>query len=209
MTILIADDHKVFADGVSALLQSRLPSVEKICVASSADEVRMLFLQNDISIAFVDIEFGQDDGRDVAKALGKQYPNCQFVALSSHDEPAIISSALKGAFGGYILKTDSLDTIVECIDKVQSGERFISPNSSVSLLNEAVGVKSKRLVPTLTKREKEVIACIANEMSSKEIAEHLFISEKTVEAHRANLMLKLDAKNAAGLIKRAFEYGLL
>lgn len=206
--LVIADDHSVFADGLALLLQQG-GVADAIQVCDNAQALRELFARQSFTLALVDIEFGKDDGRDVAKALKQQYPNTQFVALSSHSETGIIKSALKGAFSGYLLKTDVLDTIKECIQTVCYGGEFISPNTGAALLNDITGNGQTPTLPKLTQREQEVLSCIAKEMSSKEIAQHLFLSEKTVEAHRSNLMLKLDVKNVAGLIRRAFEVGLL
>lgn len=209
INILLADDHKVFADGLAGLLQQHTDNIDDIFIAGNKTDTLLLFQKHTIHVAFIDIEFGKDDGRKVAVELSQKYPDCKYVALSSHAEPSIIKSALKGAFNAYILKTDSLETIINCIEHVLSGEKFISPDSGTTLLNELAGNTQKSLTPKLTKREKEILESIAKEMSTKDIAAHLFISEKTVEAHRSNLMMKLDAKNAAGLIRRAFETGLL
>lgn len=209
MNILIADDHKMFADGLATLLNKKTKDINDIYIASNATEAFKHFEDSEIGVAFIDIEFGKDDGREIATQLFNYYPSCKYIALSSHSEPRIITSSLKGAFSGYILKTDSLDTILKCIDSVASGEKFISPDSGVSLLNDLKNTSSKGLVPRLTKREREVLDCIAQEMNTKQIATHLYISEKTVEVHRSNLMLKMDVKNVAGLIRRAFETGLL
>ncbi len=207
INIALADDHRVFAEGLASLLQKS--TIQNIYMATNSSELSSIMEHHAIDLAFVDIEFGKDDGRAVVKNLAKIHTDCKYIALSSHGEPGIIKSALKGAFDGYILKTDSLATIIECIDKVLSGEKYISPDSGTHLLNEISGIKTNTTIPKLTKREKEVLDCVAKEMSTKEIAAHLYISEKTVEVHRGNLMLKLDAKNAAGLIKKAFDHGLI
>lgn len=207
--IALADDHRVFADGLASLLQKSDVPIQGIHIATNSSELSAILENNPIDVALVDIEFGKDDGRQVAKSMAQAHPDCKYIALSSHGESGIIKSALKGAFSGYILKTDSLPTIIECIQKVLDGATYISPDSGTHLLNDISGNKNNSSLPKITKREKEVLDCVAKEMSTKEIATHLYISEKTVEAHRSNLMLKLDAKNAAGLIKRAFDNGLL
>ena len=209
INILIADDHRIFADGLAALLKKNADYITTIYIAENGNEVIDLLAAHHIALVFLDIEFGKEDGRELAAILSQKYPDCKYVALSSHSEPRIIKSSLKGAFHGYILKTDSLNTIIQCIEIVLKGEKFISPNSGTTLLNELSGNSTKSFVPKLTKRELQILECIAKEMSTRDIAVHLFISEKTVEAHRSNLMLKLDVKNAAGLIRRGFETGLL
>lgn len=209
INILIADDHKVFADGLQALLKEQAVQVKDVYVASDAATATKILVSTKIAIAFIDIEFGETDGRMLAAELSKKNNETQYIALSSHSEPQIIKSALKGAFRGYILKTDSLATIISCIDDVLAGKTFVSPDCNTALLNDVTGNTAKSFVPKLTRREKEVLECIAGEMSTKDIAAHLFISEKTVEVHRSNLMLKMDVKNMAGLIRRAFETGLL
>lgn len=207
MNIIIADDHKIFAEGLASLLKINA-DIETVVVATDVELHRAL-KEKQFGVAIIDIELGETDGRDVAKKAIKSHPDCKYVALSSHSEPTIIKSALKGAFNGYVLKTDSLDTIIKCIHTVIKGETFVSPHTSVKLINDASGTTTKNFIPKLTRREKEVLECIAKEMNTKEIAVHLFISEKTVEVHRGNLMLKLDAKNMAGLMRRAYKLGLL
>lgn len=208
ISIVIADDHKVFAEGLAGLLTQHA-GISDVRIAENSEVLQHIFTESVPDIAFIDIEYGTTDGREEAAQLKTEYPRCKYIALSSHSEPTVIKSSLKGAFDGYVLKTDSLDTIVGGIDKVLAGETFISPDSSHVLLDDVAGKKSKSFLPKLTSREKEVLDCIAREMSTKEIARHLFISDKTVEVHRSNLMLKMDAKNAAGLIRKAFETGLL
>ena len=209
INILIADDHGIFADGLAVLLKKNADYITTIYIAENGNEVIDLLAAHHITLVFLDIEFGKEDGRQLAAILSQKHPECKYVALSSHSEPRIIKSSLKGAFHGYILKTDSLNTIIQCIEIVLKGGKFISPNSGTTLLNELSGNSTKSFVPKLTKRELQILECIAKEMSTRDIAVHLFISEKTVEAHRSNLMLKLDVKNAAGLIRRGFETGLL
>lgn len=209
MNIVIADIHEIFAEGLAVLLKKHAPQSEQIFVATNSTDTTGLFKEHDICLAFIDVELGNDDGRDIAGELSKKYPACKFIAITNRAEPAIIKSSLKGPFDAYILKTDSLEDMIDGIKTVLNDETFISPGSSNTLLNSAKGHKPQTLMPTLTKREKEILDHIAAEMSTKEIAAHLHISEKTVEVHRSHIMIKLNARNTAGIIVRAFELGIL
>lgn len=209
LNIVIADIHKVFAEGLAALLKNNAADAWHVHIITNRNDTLRFFEHNETDIAFIDIDLNEEKYNQLADQLGKIQPACKYIALTNNNKPDIIKSSLKGPFDAYILKTDCFDNIKDCITTVLSEEKYISPDCSTTLLNEISHNTNNTSAPYLTKREKEVLRYIANEMSSKEIANELFISEKTVEVHRSNLMLKLDAKNAPGLIRRSFETGLL
>lgn len=110
---------------------------------------------------------------------------------------------------GYVLKTSGADTIINAIRLAMKGETFIDPALKEKLVQESLHAKDTAPVPQLTRREKEVLELIASNFSSQEIADQLYLSKRTIDNHRINLLVKLDVKNSATLIKKAMQLGLI
>ena len=158
-----------------------------------------------------DISLGEEDGREVIKNIRKKCPTSKIIAISSHDNPRIIKSAYKAGADTYLLKTTPVPEIIHCIKSLMNGEEFMSL-SVQKILNQHLknsGGIQKSQFPLLSDRELEVLTLIIEEHTSKEIAEKLFLSEHTVESHRANLFYKFDAKNLAGLVIKAVRAGIV
>lgn len=205
MYVLLADDHTIVLDGLELLL-STFDFVKK--VNKAVDETTLCdILENNPmpDVILLDIVFGSSDGREICKKLKKQYSTIKLIALTSYSDNSTVKSSIQAGFDGYLLKSEDRNTVMEALQKVVQGEKFFSPQVKNAFFQQSVS-KNK---PTLTKREEEVLRLIIDEKTTKEIAEELFISEKTVENHRSNLMLKLDAKNMAGLVKKAISAGLV
>lgn len=204
MRVLIADDHKIFLDGLELLL-STFGFVTTVCQACSREELSALLAREPVDIVLLDIAFGKADGREICKDLKKTHPHLKLIALTSHGDMATVKSAVSAGFDGYLLKSESRDTILQALQLVAEGEQFFSPQVKDVFFRQGVAHHKA----ALTKRELEILQLIVDEKTIKEIAEALFVSEKTVENHRANLMLKLDARNMAGLVKKALTLGYL
>lgn len=205
MYVLLADDHTIVLDGLELLL-STFDFVKK--VNKAVDEQTLYsVMENDTipDVIVLDVVFGSSDGRELCKKLKKQYPGIRLIALTSYSDTSTVKSSIQAGFDGYLLKSEDRNTVMEALQKVVQGEQFFSPQVKSVFFQQSVS-KNK---PKLTKREVEVLRLIMDEKTTKEIAEELFISEKTVENHRSNLMLKLDAKNMAGLVKKAISAGLV
>lgn len=205
MYILLADDHTIVLDGLELLL-STFDFVKKVNTA--VDETTLYNVMEDQpmpDIILLDIVFGSSDGRELCKKLKKQYPGIKLIALTSYSDIPTVKSSIHAGFDGYLLKSEDRQTVMQALQSVAQGEQFFSPQVKNAFFQQSV-TKNK---PALTKREEDVLRLIIDEKTTKEIAEELFISEKTVENHRANLMLKLDAKNMAGLVKKAISTGLV
>ena len=153
-------------------------------------------------------------GIEVAKRLYVEYPNVKVIALSMYNEESIVSEMLKNGAQGYILKNTGRTELVQAIETVALGQTYFSKEVTETimggLLKKNVPRKSDLfLIPKLSLREKEVLALILKEYTTPEIAEKLFISMKTAESHRANLISKLNVRNTAGLVRAAIQYKLL
>lgn len=205
MYVLLADDHKIFLDGLELLL-STFDFVEKVEKAVDEQALYRVLENNFIpDVILLDIVFGVSDGRDLCRRLKKQYTGIRLIALTSYSDIPTVKSAIQAGFDGYLLKSEDRHTVMQALQAVEQGTQFFSPQIKDVFFHQSVA-KNK---VALTKREADVLQLIIEEKTTKEIAEELFISEKTVENHRANLMLKLEAKNLAGLVKKAIFTGLV
>lgn len=204
MYVLLADDHTIVLDGLELLL-STFDFVTKVNIAVDEPTLNHILENNALpDVILLDVVFGSSDGREICKRLKKQYPGTKLIALTSYSDIATVKSSIQAGFDGYLLKSEDRETVMQALKVVVEGEKFFSPQVKNTFFQQSVS----RNKASLTRREEDVLRLILDEKTTKEIAEELFISEKTVENHRANLMLKLDAKNLAGLVKKAISTGL-
>lgn len=207
--IAITDDHPMVLKGIQSLLAD-VKEVNFVGVYANATET-LEYIDNDKpDVLLLDINLPDMNGIDLCKKLKNNNENLKVIAISNFDEISFVKRMLKNGANGYLLKnTDKLE-LLEAFKSVLSGEQYLQKDIQKKLLNQTLGQKSKSsLFTKLTRREKEVLNAIAEELTTQEIADKLFISSKTVETHRMNLMSKLGAKNSVGIIKTAIEQGLL
>jgi DNA-binding NarL/FixJ family response regulator len=204
MNILCADDHFLVLEGLETLLGT-IEFVNFIGKASDGKELLRALNESQYEVLLLDINLGNEDGRDLCKTIKQSFPLLKVIALTSFSDTITVKSAIKAGFDGYLLKADNREEIVNALLAVQAGNAYYSTQTRGAIFeNEIVTINTK-----LTERELEVLEMIVNEKTNKEIASELFISDKTVENHRANIMLKMDVKNVAGLVKKAIQLGLV
>jgi DNA-binding NarL/FixJ family response regulator len=202
MTIVLADDHTLILNGLSSLLKSSFIDAQIICVTNKAELLNAL-QNNTVTVLVQDVRFGKDDARDFVDSLKIDYPQLKIVLLTSISDAHSISNMIRLKIDGLILKSETSDQIVQSIKDVLDGNRIL-PQHNQKLTDNKI-----ELITQLSRREKEVLREILNEKSIKEIANTLYISDKTVEMHRSNLFVKLDVKNVTGLVKKAILLNLL
>ncbi|HNG31594.1 MAG TPA: response regulator transcription factor, partial [Blastocatellia bacterium] len=194
ITILLADDHPVFRRGLGLMLASD-KQLQVVAEAANGTEalVRLRELQPDIAI--LDVNMPGQTGFDVARELQSSAPATRLIFLTMHRDEAIFNSALDLGAHGYLLKESAIEDIIACVKNVAAGERFISPQLSTFLFNRAnraaVLTQQKATIQDLTAGERRILKLIAEQRTSREIAELLFISIRTVERHRENICAKL------------------
>lgn len=161
-------------------------------------------------VLLLDINLPDINGIDLSKLLLKKYPDLKIIALTNFEDISFVKRMLKNGVHGYLLKNTDRQELLEAIKAVLSGEQYLHKDIKKKLLYQSANkTTTNNLLVNLTRREKEVLQAISEELTTQEISEKLFISPKTVETHRMNIMSKLGAKNSVGIIKNAIEKELL
>jgi DNA-binding NarL/FixJ family response regulator len=206
INVLLTDDHQIIIDGLKSLLKNQ----DEINVAAEAnngrDALRILDLIS-IDVLLMDIDMPVMNGIDALKEIRRQNSKVKVVILSMHNEAGMIKSLIDLGANGYLLKSCTQDELVDAIKKVASGQSYFSSDVTLALLKPATNQGQQNEI--LTERETEILKLIAAGFSNKEIGEQLFISHRTVDTHRTNLMKKLNVNNIAGLISYAIRNGIV
>ena len=208
--VFIIDDHKMFIDGVSLLLENN-QDIALVGYATGVKEAISQLDEDAIDVLLLDINMPDINGVEACKIFTKSYPNIKTIAITMHKESSLIKLMLENGAKGYILKNAGQEELVEAIRSVYKGNLFLDNTVNTIVINSMANQQRKKNTspfPTLTRREKEIINLILHEYTTQEIADKLFISFGTVETHRRNMMIKLGARNTAGLVRIALEYEL-
>ncbi|NQX76196.1 response regulator transcription factor [Gilvibacter sp.] len=207
--IAITDDHQLVLQGIKSML-SDTEEVNVVAGFSTAEQTLQGLASSEAEVLLLDINLPDLDGISLSKKLLQQQPELKIIALTNFEDLSFVKRMLKNGVHGYLLKnTDKLE-LISALKAVLSGEIYLQKDLQKRLLlNDTKSNSRNQLIPKLTRREQEVLQAIAEELTTKEISEKLFISPKTVETHRMNLMSKLGAKNSVGIIKIALENELL
>lgn len=208
INLLLVDDHAIVTDGIKALLDGDESFVIKGEARNGHLAIEMLRILK-IDLVLLDIDMPVLNGTQTLEKIKKEFPQVKVVMLSMHDEKAMIHALLQMGADGYLLKNASKEELVQCLRMVANSEKFISPEVHAILLQSDSEKARNPLLAQLTDREIEIIALIAQGLNNKEIGERLFISHRTVDTHRTNVMSKLDLHNVAGIVKFAIVNGLL
>ena len=210
--IILADDHQLVLDGMRSMLQA-LEGFSIVAEARNGLEVLEAARKTEFDVILMDIEMPQLNGIEATRILLAEQPDAKVLALTMFNEKGIIVKVMEAGAKGYVLKNANFHELVEAIQKVASGQNFISSDVIATLMEkDSVRVESSKTeidAGSLTKREIEILKLIAQGFSNKEIGEKLFISHRTVDTHRTNLLDKLEVKNIAGLIRFAMKNGFL
>ena len=205
---VILDDHLMVLEGVQSMLTEH-PEVSLIASFSKTDKFLEFIKNEKVDVVLLDINLSDSNGLELCFKLKQEHPNISVIGLSNYDDTNFIKNMMKNGAKSYLLKNTTKKELITAIKTVYSGDNYLPEALKQKLLNESFGIISNSFIPKLSRREKEILNCIANELTNQEIADKLYISIKTVESHRKNLLQKLDARNTAGLIKEAFTKGLL
>jgi two-component system, NarL family, response regulator NreC len=210
-TIVLADDHPLVRQGLRTLLEAE-PAFRIVGEAGNGLEAARLAEDLRPDILVLDLMMPGLTGLEVARQITKRSPQTRIVVLSMYANEAYVMEALRNGAVGYVLKESNLTELVQAIREVAKGRRYLSPPLSERAIEEYVhkakGAPLDRY-ETLTTREREVLHLVAEGHSNSEIGKRLFISPRTVEVHRANLMRKLDLHSHTDLIRYALKRGII
>jgi DNA-binding NarL/FixJ family response regulator len=210
-TVLIADDHEIVRYGISTYLSSA-DDIEIIGEASSGEECIQIFKDTHPDLCLLDIGMPDQNGIETAGKIRELNPDTKILILSMYINKQILQDVLKTGINGYLLKNTEKDELLIGIRAVMKGQQVFSDSIS-DLMKESFLQNSqqpqKAHTGKLTDRELEILRLIVDGLTSKQIAEKLYISPRTVDTHRANLMQKLELNNIAELVRFAIQNGLV
>ncbi|MCK5721787.1 MAG: response regulator transcription factor [Gammaproteobacteria bacterium] len=210
-TILLADDHSILRAGLRSILDNH-PDFKIIAEADNGKDALQKSIALKPDLLLTDLSMPKTNGTECIRELKKRAPEVKVLVLTMHAGEEHIHAAINAGADGYVLKDDSHDELIKAIKNILNGKTHLSPSICNNAINDYLNV-SKTNKPTasweiLTHREREVIKLIAEGYRSKDIAEYLTISIKTVEKHRSNLMKKLDLHSVSSLTNYATQHGL-
>ena len=209
INVAITDDHPSIIEGLKTMLEKD-KNISVNCICSSGKETLKNLPEQKVDVLLLDINLPDISGIEVCNTLMQKKPNLGIIAFTSFKNTAYLKDILKAGGKGFMLKNSSYDEIFDAIVKVSAGLEYIQPEMKELLVEESLNRSANvSFIPKLTRREKEILTLILDEFTTNEIADKLFLSAKTVETHRLNLLQKLGAKNTAGLVKTALQYNLV
>lgn len=210
--LILVDDHKIIRDGIKSLLQNET-RYEIAGEAENGEEALALVTALKPHLVIMDINMPVLDGIDATSIITEKFPETRVLVLTMTSEQEHIKKMIEAGAGGYILKNSGRDELVSAIDTIVGGRNYFSDEVKDAIMQNMVQKQTRNHkiagepIP-LTRREKDVLNLIVKEFTNYEIAEKLFISVRTVDAHRRNLLEKTGARNTAGLVKYAIENNL-
>ncbi|MCK4562929.1 MAG: response regulator transcription factor [Flavobacteriaceae bacterium] len=201
----IADDHQILIDGVKAVLNIE-PNIEVIGFSLNGIQVIEWFKENRADVLILDINMPELDGIGVLKKLQKNKKRPEIIVLSSYDDVKLVKEVLNMGALGFVPKKSAGEHIVNAVYNVAEGKQYFTEDVKEKMMQTLLHGQAKNegsqdgvLISSLTNREVQVLKLVAQQYSTREIAEELHISESTVETHRKNLMKKVKVKNSVGL----------
>ena len=208
--ILIADDFAIVREGLKKVLDAK-PDLEVVAEAEDGREAVDKALKEDVHLAILDVSMPRMTGIQAAAVLQKRKPELKTLMLSMHDSEQFLFEALKAGASGYVLKSAADTDIVDAVRSAMRGDSYLYPSAVTTLVRDYVerGGRGEEEFDVLTPRELEVLKLIAEANTSKEIADKLFISLKTVDRHRQNILEKLGMSDRVELTRYAIRRGLI
>lgn len=200
-------------EGLKVLLEDE-ESISKVYGANSSDMAFELLEKYEIDVVLMDVNMPKVTGIETTELMKEKFPNIKVVALTMHDDISIITKMIKAGASGYLLKRTQMNEVLEAIKTVYHNKKYLSNNTQKIIMDNLMSADDllkdeKDEKPILSARELEVLKLIAQEFTNEEIGEKLFISERTVEAHRRNIFIKTKTKSIVGLMKYAIINGLI
>lgn len=209
--VLLVDDHKIVRDGIKLMLEPQA-GIDVVAEAESGEKVSEILKQSPVDVIVMDINMPKMNGIVTTKLVKDKHPQIKVLALTMSSDDSHIRQMVQAGASGYIMKSAGREELTNAIHEVMEGKHYFSDQATQSIMMDLVKNKGKSSSPEpihITERELEVLQMIVKEHTNQEIAEKLYISPRTVDAHRRNLLQKTGARNTAGLVKYAFQHGLV
>jgi DNA-binding NarL/FixJ family response regulator len=211
--VLIVDDHQLMIEGLKSLLEDEV-DIDFVAGANSMAETLHFLGNNSVDVILMDINMPDGSGIEATVKIKELYPTVKVVALTMHDDISIITRMVKAGAAGYILKRSNMNEVIEAIRIVHNNGKYLSINTQQIIMDnlgsaDELPESKEESHVSLSAREIQVLNLVAKENSNELIAEKLFISERTVEAHRRNIFIKTKTKSIVGLMKYAIRKGLI
>ena len=209
--ILLADDHELILDGLKLIL-SQDERFEVVGEANDGEEVmRKIKFVSELDIVVLDINMPGKDGIQLTREIKSTYPEIKVLILSMYNRKEFVKNLVDAGIDGYILKNSGKVELIKALETLADGDPYYGEEITKTIMKsyQKRKVFDNPIDVELSEREKEIVALIANEMTTVEIAEKLFISTFTVDTHRKNILSKLDVKNVAGIMKFALQTGII
>ena len=207
--IIVADDHPLMRKGLKTVLESE-NTFEVIAQASNGIEAFIALQESPADIITLDVEMPEMSGIEVARKMIEEKIETKIIFLTMYKDEDMFNEAMDIGASGYVLKENAVDDIVDCVKEVSKGSYYISPLISKYLINRQKKMQTlsdnSPSINNLTKTERNILRMVAQNKTSREIAEELFIASKTVENHRTNISRKLNLSGSHSLIKYAIEH---
>ncbi|MCF8297782.1 MAG: response regulator transcription factor [Saprospiraceae bacterium] len=212
--VILIDDHHIVRDGIKILLMN-IKDIEVVGEASNGDELFELLKTKDPDVLILDIMMPGMSGIEITEKIKNDYPGIKVIILSANTDDESVFDSLKAGAHGYLPKNARREELLEAVYMVAAGNEFLSDSISHTVLRSFItrartgNRQEKDKEATLTKRELEIVELFAEGLSYKEIADRLFISVRTVESHKNNIMEKLELKSIVDLVKYAIKHKII
>jgi two-component system, NarL family, nitrate/nitrite response regulator NarL len=208
ITLGIVDDHQIVIDGLKALLHGH-DQFEVVIESTQPAEIISLLEKKTIDILLTDVMMPVMNGAELSKAVHQQFPGIKILALSMSGQGDLVNQMIDDAdISGYVLKNIGKQELVKALEKISAGGIYFSDEVLHEMSRDSERKKENEEAH-LTAREIEIVQLIEKEMSNKQIAEKLFLSERTIETHRKNIFRKTNTSSVIGLVKYAYEHKLI
>jgi DNA-binding NarL/FixJ family response regulator len=209
--VLLADDHKIVRDGIKLMLEPQA-GIHVVAEGANGEEVLHILKDTLVDLVVMDINMPEMDGIRTTRKIKEKFPDVKVLALTMSNDDLHIRQMIQAGASGYIMKSAGRSELKEAILSIMNGKHYFSDEATHSIMMDLVkgkGKASSSEVVHITDRELEILELIIKEYTNQEIAEKLYISSRTVDAHRRNLLQKTGARNTAGLVKYAFQHNII
>lgn len=205
ITCFIIDDHALFAQSIGHLLEQKTQCrIQLMGYATTEEETMVQLYKFRPDVLLLDINIPQNDGMVLLLKAKQLFPSMKIVMLTAHNDTSYLRYCIQHGANGYVLKTSSVEVLVDAIQRVYQGETYIDASLDNPTKVAEIQLDNLKLCHKLTTREAEILLLVANGYTNKQIGQQLFISETTVETHRRNLKSKLKIRNTADLVRLVF-----